>query len=48
MQLQVDTLNQSKNRVKNIIDIVSQRTRIGTEIDIEKRMNTWYNGVYEK
>jgi hypothetical protein len=48
MQLQVDTLNQSKNRVKNLIDIVSQRTRIGTEIDIEKRMNTWYNGVYEK
>ena len=48
MQLKIDTLNQSKNRVKNLIDIVSQRTRIGTERNIEKRMNTWYNGVYEK
>ena len=48
MQMKIDTLSQSKNRVKTLIDIVSQRTRIGTEQDVEKKMHIWYNGVYEK
>ena len=48
MQLKIDALNQSENRVKTLIDIVSQRTRIGTEQDVEKKLHIWYNGVYEK
>ena len=48
LQLKNHTLNLSENRVKNLIEIVKQRTKIGTEEYIEKKLNVWYNGIYEK
>jgi len=35
----------SSERVQNLIDIVKQRTRLGSEKVIEKKLNIWYNGL---
>ncbi|MDA8960237.1 hypothetical protein N9F13_02380 [Akkermansiaceae bacterium] len=48
LKLQENFLKVSENRVKNIIEIVKQRTKIGTEEEIEKKLHVWFNGVYEK
>jgi hypothetical protein len=46
LQIQNDILNMSESRVENITKMVKQRTRIGTEKEIEKKLHIWYNGVY--
>ena len=50
---QLETLIQERDdrlrehsRVDNILEIVKQRTKRGTEDWIEKKLNTWFNGVY--
>lgn len=35
-------------RIKNLIKLVDERTRMGTEEEIERRLNYFYNGVYSK
>jgi hypothetical protein len=35
-------------RVKSLLDMVRQRTRIGSEEETLKKLNTFYNGLYIK
>jgi|TARA_B100000780_G_C21026859_1_gene411662 hypothetical protein len=35
-------------RVESIFEIVRQRTRLGTEKEIENKLHRWFNGVYDK
>ena len=35
-------------RIENLIKIVDERTRMGTEEEIERRLNHFYNGVYDR
>ena len=37
--------NTSTDRVKKLIDIVVQRTRLGKEEEIETKLNNFYNGM---
>ncbi len=34
------------NRMDAIVELVSQRTHRGKEEEIEKKLNTWFNGIY--
>jgi len=34
------------NRVQGLINIVHQRTKLGKEIETEKGLNIWYNGLH--
>ena len=35
----------NENRVSNLLNIVKQRTPIGTEKETEDKLNRWYNGL---
>jgi hypothetical protein len=48
LEIKNKALEISENRVNNIINIIKQRTKIGTEKLIEKKLHVWFNGVYEK
>jgi len=34
-------------RLRNIFSLIEERTRVGSEDDILKKLNTFYNGVYD-
>ena len=33
-------------RMSSIVKLVSQRTRMGSEEEVERKLNTWFNGLY--
>ena len=45
LKLNKITNDYSSERVQNLIDIVKQRTRLGSEAVLEKKLNIWYNGL---
>jgi hypothetical protein len=42
----LEVLRSKASRMASIHDLVSQRTHRGKEEEIEKKLNTWFNGVY--
>ena len=48
LKLKNKALEISESRVSKLIEIIRQRTKIGTEELIEKKLHVWFNGVYEK
>jgi predicted nucleic acid-binding Zn-ribbon protein len=42
----LEVLRSKASRMAAIHDLVSQRTHRGKEEEIEKKLNTWFNGVY--
>jgi len=33
-------------RLQGIVKLISQRTPIGAEEDVERKLNTWFNGLH--
>ena len=46
LKLALSETNKSNGRVEVLVDMVKQRTRLGTEREIEGKLHRWYNGVY--
>ena len=49
LYLEIDRLNSKQGgdtRVKELVDIVTQRTPLGTEKDTALKLNRWYDGIY--
>jgi hypothetical protein len=49
LHLEIDRLSSVRNgaaRVKELVDIVTQRTPLGSEEDTAIKLNIWYNGIY--
>ena len=45
LKIEENIRNSSTDRVKNLIDMVVQRTRIGKEEEIKFKLNKFYNAM---
>ncbi len=48
LNLRLESEQHKDERLKNIIDIVKDRTREGTEWLVEEKIKRFYNGVYDR
>ena len=43
---ELSEMREDRKRMNSIYKLVSQRTRLGSEEEVEVKLNTWFNGLY--